>query len=47
MFLQPEYDPNEWIYIFDTQLIWGSQWHDGVYMWENGEYRKLDKIEDL
>lgn len=46
MFLQPEYDPNEFIYIFDTQMIWGSQWHDGVYMWDNG-YKKIDEIKDL
>ncbi len=47
MFLQPKYDPDEWIYIFDTQMIWGSLWHDGVYTWEDGQYRKIDAIEDL
>jgi len=47
MYLQPRYDPNDWIYIFDTQLIWGSQWHGGVYMWEDGEYRRVDQIVDL
>ncbi len=47
MFLQPKYDLNEWIYLFDTRLIWGSQWHDGVYLFEGGEYRKVDEIEDL
>ncbi len=47
MFLQPKYDLNEWIYIFRTQRIWGSQWHDGVYVWEDGEYRNIDEIENL
>ncbi len=47
MLLQPRYDPNEWVYVFDTQILWGSQWHDGVYMWENGDYRRVDEIEDL
>jgi len=47
MLLQPEYDPNAWVYIFDSQLLWGAQWHDGVYMWDNGQYRKIDEIKDL
>jgi prepilin-type N-terminal cleavage/methylation domain-containing protein len=47
MFLRPNYDPNQWIYIFDTRVIWGSQWHDGVYVWEDGEYRNIDEIENL
>jgi prepilin-type N-terminal cleavage/methylation domain-containing protein len=46
MFLQPDYDVNEWIYIFDTKMIWGSQWHDGVYLFDDG-YKKIDEITDL
>ena len=47
MFLQPEYDVNEFIYIFDTQMVFGSKWHDGVYMWEDGYYKKIDEVQDL
>jgi hypothetical protein len=47
MFIQPAYDPNEWIYLFDTQLIWGSQWHDGVFLWDGSDYKKVDEISDL
>lgn len=46
MFLQPKYDLNDWIYLFDTQLVWGSEWHDGVYLWDDG-YKKIDEITDL
>jgi type II secretory pathway pseudopilin PulG len=46
MFIQPDYDPNEWIYLFDTQLIWGSQWHDGVFIWDPADniYKKVDEF---
>ena len=47
MFLQPKYDPNEWIYVFDTQMIWGSTWHDGVYLWDDGVYKKVDEMNSL
>ena len=47
MLLQAAYDPNEWIYIFDTQLIWGSQWHDGVFIWDGTGYKKVDEVMDL
>jgi len=47
MFLQPEYDPNEWMYVFDTQLIWGSQWHEGVYIWDDNRFKKIDELHDL
>ncbi len=47
VFLRPDYDPNEWVYVFHTEFIWGSKWHDGVYFWNNFEYKTIDQVKEL
>jgi competence protein ComGC len=47
MILRPAYDPDEFVYIFHTQLLWGSQFHDGVYFFAPGlGYRKIDELKN-
>lgn len=47
IFMQPNYDPNEWVYIYYTEYIWGSQWHDGVYFWDGTGYKTIDEMKEL